>query len=59
MAGFNHVLKTEYSHSSSNDFYASYCERKYLEMQRISNSQKIKPKSIFEIFILFLRLKFD
>ena len=58
MAGFN-CLKTEYSHSSSNDYYASYCERKYEEMERISNSQKLQPKSIFEIFILFLPFKFD
>ena len=62
MAGFN-VLKTEYFHSSSNDFLlsydASYFERKYQEMQRISNSQKIQTKSLFEIFISFLRFKFD
>ena len=38
---------------------ASYCERKYLEMQRISNSQKMQTKSFFKIFILFLRFKFD
>ena len=35
---------------------ASYCERKYQKMQRISNSQKIQIKSIFEIFILFLKV---
>ena len=38
---------------------ASYCERKYQEMQRISNSQKVQTKSISEIFILFLAFKFD
>ena len=29
----------------------SYCERKHQEMQRISNSQEIQTKSIFEIFV--------
>ena len=57
MAGFNYVLKTEYSHPSSNGFYlvnydASYCERKYQQMQRISNSQKIPgvPKKTLHNF---------
>ena len=59
MASFNYVLKTEYSHSSSNGYYASYYERKYQEMETISNSQKMEPKSFFEIFILFLRFKFN
>ena len=36
---------------------ASYCEN--FEMQRILNAQKIHIESIFEIFIFFLRLKFD
>ena len=37
---------------------ASYCERKYQEMQRISNSQKIQTISFWD-FILFLGFKFD
>ena len=38
---------------------ASYSERKYQEMQRISNSQKVQTKYISEIFILSLAFKFD
>ena len=44
-------LKPEYFHSSTTDFLciydAFYYERKYHEMQRISNFQKIQTKSVF------------
>ena len=45
---FNIFLKTEYFHSSSNDFLlnynAFYCERDYQEMQTISGLNMINSK---------------
>ena len=49
-------LKTEYFHSSSNDFLLSYkafyCETRFQEIQGIPNFQKIQTKFIFARFKL-------
>ena len=56
MARFNIFKKLDTSIPAQMMFYlvsydTSYCERKHQEMQRISNSQEIQTKSIFEIFV--------